>query len=143
MNNICHEKFFKKWACISVLVLFALTTFAMDAPCEEATGPTFTIYAYPNTPWTYHEEMGTVHQPLWAGGAIMNGAFNSFGVQEALNNYGTVGEAIGSYPDAEVKILLFGSSFTTQEATNLLQEKLAKKLGKSVHVLNFSVGSNG
>jgi hypothetical protein len=110
---------------------------------EEATGPTFRIFRYPNTSWRYDEQMGQSYRPIWEQGSIVNGAFNSFGSVALLNKYGNYGEAIGSYLDADVKVAMFGSSFTSTKCSNMLQQKLEKALGKSVHVLNFSVGSNG
>ena len=118
---------------------------SMDGPAraEEPAGPTFRIFSYPNTSWKYDEEMGQTYGPIWAQGSIVNGAFHSFNVTEPLNRYGNYGEAVGSYLEADVKIALFGSSFTAPKSTILFQKKLAEKLGKKVHVLNFSIGSNG
>ena len=135
----------EKWRFMLVCLLLFCVSVSFNPPlfAEEATGPTFRIFRYPNTCWRYDEAMGQSYPPIWEQGAIVNGAFHSFGSVAPLNQYGNYGEAIGSYLDAEVKIALFGSSFSSPANTNMLQEKLEKALGKKVHVLNFSVGSNG
>ena len=139
----------KKMGRISPFVMICCLISSFSGPfhnplfAEDSTGPTFRIFRYPNTSWRYDEAMGQSYPPIWEQGAIVKGAFHSFKSVAPLNKYGTYGEAIGSYLDAEVKVALFGSSFTPPKCSKMIQQKLAKALGKSVHVLNFSVGSNG
>ncbi len=128
----------------SILVLLALMLInGGTAGAEEPDGPTIILYAYPNTTWIYDETLGQRYGPIWAQGAIVKGAYHSFSWKEPVNRYGNYGEAKGSWLEADLKIAVFGSSFTAPETTELFQEKLSEKLGKSVHVLNFSIGSTG
>jgi len=139
-SNWLHN-FLRISFCAFILTAFAgITT---DAWGEEKSGPTFRIFSYPNTSWKYDAEIGTGMMPIWEQGTIMDGAFHSMTKTEPVNKYGNYGEAIGSYLEADVKVALFGSSFTAPETSNKLQKDLAQALGKSVHVLNFSIGSTG
>src|SRR5260370_42532688 len=81
------------------------------ASAAEPDEPTFRIFAYPNTPWRYDEELGERYNVIWGSGAIVRGAFQSFTFQEPVSQYGTYGPSTGSYLKAGRKIALFGSSF--------------------------------
>jgi hypothetical protein len=110
---------------------------------EEPEAPTIILYEHPNTVWVYDDILGQTYGPIWAQGAIIKGAYHSFTWKEPVNKYGNYGEAKGGWLDADLKIAVFGSSFTAPETTELFQERLSEKLGRSVHVLNFSIGSTG
>jgi hypothetical protein len=131
-----------KPSCGLLLIAFCLMLCAGSARAEDP-GNSFGFYSYPQVPWAYDEVMGTRSNPIWGGGAIKDGLFQGYGLSEPLNKYGNYGEPVGRYLDADLKIVLFGSSFTNHETSNLFQEKLTKALGRKVHVINFSVGSNG
>jgi len=125
-----------------LLVAYCLVSLAPVAGAKEP-GNSFTFYSYPQVPWAYDEVMGTRSNPIWGGGSVKDGLFQGYGLSEPMNKYGNYGQPVGRYLEADLKIALFGSSFTNHETSNLFQEKLSKVLGKKVHVVNFSVGSNG
>lgn len=120
--------------------------------------PSFGFWGYPS-PWMFDLNFGSKYSDgHWASGSIVKGAFASCGKEEGPGNkYGNYGVSIGDFSKADLKIALFGTSYTMMDGagkgvatgrgentmTNLLQEELAKRLGKSVHILNFSRDSTG
>ncbi|PWT86747.1 MAG: hypothetical protein C5B56_11935 [Proteobacteria bacterium] len=65
------------------------------------------------------------------------------------NKYGMPGLAEGDYEDAEIKLAVFGDSFSlftdasNANWVNYLQRTLQARLGRSVHVLNFARDGSG
>ena len=69
--------------------------------------------------------------------------------QATINRLGNTNRIKGSYEDAEVKILVFGDSFTANTDhsgitwPDLLQDELEAKLNQDVNVINFGRGAYG
>ena len=105
--------------------------------------PSFRLFGYPHTPWRFDPNEGWVYTETWISGEVKDGAFDQFRVERPVNQYGTIGEIETLYENAEVKILVFGSSYTPVEITNLFQKRLSKKLDKTVCALTFTRGSTG
>ena len=80
---------------------------------------------------------------------IGNGRITGCQQIPAINKYGSPGLAEGSYEDAEIKIALFGDSFSVfpdpdnMTWVNYLQRDLQEKLGRSVFVLNQARDGTG
>lgn len=112
--------------------------------------PSLQFYGWP-PPWRFHREFGfSFNDGPWLNGRVVNGAFDSCNTNSRGNRYGNFGPLRGEYEKAELKIAIFGSSFTLIDhggrgdtTTNLLQEALSKRLGRSVHILNFSRDATG
>lgn len=66
-----------------------------------------------------------------------------------INELGNTNRIKGNYEDADVKILVFGDSFTANTDLNgitwpdLLQDELEATLNQDVHVINFGRGAYG
>ena len=66
-----------------------------------------------------------------------------------INKDGSPGISEGDYKDAEIKIAVFGDSFSVtvddgnKTWVSRLQTQLQKKLGRSVHILNFARDGSG
>jgi len=125
---------------ILCMVLLMLNGPAMAEESKDP--PLILFYAYP-PPWMFDKDEGFTYSEEWISGSIKDGAYDGGGYSTPGNKYGNMGEVIGDYDSAEIKILLFGSSYTASEMTNMVQERLAKQLGKSVCVLNFWRDSTG
>jgi len=122
---------------------------AAAAPPPANERPSFSFYGE-NAPWRLDAAYGfKFNEGDWLQGRIRDGAFDSCEVTGLGNRYGNAGLALGDYESAEVKVALFGSSYTlvhiTGEDTTAirLQKALAQRLGKTVHVLNFSRDATG
>lgn len=94
--------------------------------------------------WEYDEEVGYVYP---AGRALhvtslQDGRVSGCQRQTDINERGNIGPIIGSYDDAELRVLLFGDSFPAfivegRTFPNILQERLTEELGLPVHIVNF------
>jgi hypothetical protein len=112
--------------------------------------PTLHFYGWP-PPWRFDRKRGfAFNDGPWLAGNVVNGVFSACVKEGPGNRYGNFGPARGDYATAEVRIALFGSSYTLVDyesdgntTTNLLQQKLAQRLGRSVHILNFSRDATG
>jgi hypothetical protein len=100
--------------------------------------------AYNISHWEFDDQFGYVYPPErtidYTG--VKDGRVVECHRLHVINRYGNIGAVIGSYRDARIKILVFGDSWTAfqQEGKtwpNLLQETLERRLGRSVHVVNF------
>jgi len=105
--------------------------------------PTFRFFGYPHTPWQFDPDEGWVYTDTWISGIVTDGAFDQFKVEHPINEYGTIGEITTSYEEADIKILVFASSYTPAEVTNVFQDRLSERLGKRVCALTFTKGSTG
>jgi hypothetical protein len=105
--------------------------------------PDFRFFQYPHTVWRFDADEGWDYHDTWISGGVKDGAFDRFTVEHPLNEHGTVGKLETRYEDADVKILVFGSSYTPAAITNLFQERLSKILGETVCALTFTKGSTG
>jgi hypothetical protein len=108
------------------------------------------IGAYSRSLWPFDRNEGFtyVNAPIY-NTHISNGRIASCTLVPPLNRYGSPGLAEGSYEDAEIKIAVFGDSFSLavddQNATwtTHLQRLLQAKLQRTVNVLNFARDGTG
>jgi GDSL-like lipase/acylhydrolase family protein len=156
----------RPWAAKAILVVASLTVSLLGAegayrvwlkiklerlaaPVAYDPEPSFGVYNPP--PWRFDREAGFAYVPglVWWTAEIRGGTFIGCTSPHVMTNpQGNIGKIIGSYADAEVKILLFGDSFATMHFDgdtwpNLFQRKLERALGKRVHVVNFGRDSYG
>lgn len=104
-----------------------------------------------HSPYKYSEEFGYEYIPgTFNGGSIHNGTVQDcYDALWVVNERGNVGRIDGSYDHAELKILVFGDSWTTANNgldmpwPKFLQSILAERLDRSVHVVNFGRESYG
>ena len=81
--------------------------------------------------------------------SIMDGRIAGCGAVNPINKDQSPGISEGNYEDAEIKIALFGDSFGVFVDNNnftwvtLLQRVLQQRLGRTVHILNFSHDGSG
>src|SRR3990172_825440 len=94
--------------------------------------------------WIYNERFGYVYPMGYKihVASVSNGRVTECSFWEGFNEQGNVGRIVGDYKAASLKILVFGDSFTATVHDGvgwplLLQERLAKRLGRRVHVVNF------
>lgn len=103
--------------------------------------------------WRFHEKYGYEYgSERIHGGSASDGLVRSCWSWPA-NARGNMGLIEGRYEEAELKILVFGDSFTAQIDTgadprgiawpNYLQRQLSERLAKSVHVVNFGRDGTG
>jgi hypothetical protein len=108
---------------------------------------------FQQSPWVYNEDYGWDYRPgATQGGSIAGGAVVSCWRWHA-NERGNVGRIKGSYSEADLKLLVFGDSWTSQprqlaDGTNVtwpdfLQDELEARTGRSVHVVNFARDASG
>ncbi|MFZ5867685.1 MAG: SGNH/GDSL hydrolase family protein [Thermodesulfobacteriota bacterium] len=100
--------------------------------------------------WRYHEEFGFEYprdekQP---GATIIDSQVFDCWEWGITNSQGNVGEIRGDYESADLKILVFGDSFTNTSYKgktwpSLLQLKLGERLGCDVNVVNFARDGTG
>jgi lysophospholipase L1-like esterase len=110
-------------------------------------GP-LTVYGEPF--WIYDEQFGYRYpngEPVPTA-TIHEGRVVRCSELRIANRQGNIGEIIGDYDSADVRILVFGDSFTatSHDGTtwpNLLQRKLTDQLGCTVHVVNFARDGTG
>ncbi len=112
------------------------------------------LWYFQKSPYQYSEEFGYEYVPgIFNGGYINNGTvMDCYERLCAINERGNSGRIKGSYDDADLKILVFGDSWTSKctkcsgdQMTwpDFLQDVLEKQLGKSVHVVNFGRDAYG
>ncbi len=94
--------------------------------------------------WEFDDRFGYVYPPERAIDytGVKDGRVVECHRLRVINRYGNIGPVMGSYRDARVKILVFGDSWTAFQQQgkswpNFLQEALERRLGRSVHVVNF------
>jgi hypothetical protein len=108
---------------------------------------------FQRSPWLYNETYGWDYQPGETyGGTIADGVVISCW-RWLANERGNVGRVQGSYEDADLKVLVFGDSWTSQPRRlpdgttvtwpDFLQDELEAKTGGSVHVVNFARDASG
>ena len=103
------------------------------------------IGVYNRSLWRFDEAEGFQYvQEAIFNAHILGGRFLSCGRIPPINKYGNIGLAEGNYEDAEIKLAVFGDSFSAFTGAgdmtwvNYLQRDLQKRLGRSVNVLNFA-----
>lgn len=150
-NSVKHSKLGRLLLVLGSVVFACITTEAgyrvflyktqpdrFESAWSTGNHPSF--YYFQDSPFSYSEEFGYEYVPgSTDGGYIYDGrvleCYDDFWVS---NERGNPGPIVGSYEEAEVKVLAFGDSFTQQGAwPTFLQSILEKELGKSVHVMNF------
>jgi hypothetical protein len=109
----------------------------------------FSFYAYP-PPWKFDPQQGfTFNEGVWLSGSIKNGMFAGCSATLHGNRYGNFSDVWGDYESADVKIILYGSSYTLVDpgggntTANILAQRLSEQLHKHVVVLNFSRDATG
>jgi len=106
------------------------------------------VWFFEQSRWRFNEEFGYEYGPETVyGGSAMDGTVRSCWSWPS-NSRGNMGEIKGSYDDSDIKILVFGDSWTAQQHENqtwpnFLQKKLSDRTGKSVHVVNFGRDGTG
>jgi hypothetical protein len=123
---------------------------ATQAKAIDDPAPSFGFYVYP-APWRLDRDLGfAFNDGEWRTGYIGKGAFSGCSVSGLGNQYGNYGAVRGDYASAQVKVVVFGSSYTLMDpgmrgdtSTNLLQDALSRKFEKTAHVLNYSRDSIG
>lgn len=106
-----------------------------------------TIWFFEKSRWWFNEAHGFEYGPETVyGGSASDGAVKSCWSWPA-NSRGNMGIIEGSYDEADLKVLVFGDSFTAQVETSFdprgvtwpdfLQRKLIEETGRSAHVVNF------
>jgi hypothetical protein len=80
--------------------------------------------------------------------SISNGQVVGCGISRPVNSQGNIGPAVPDFESAELKIALFGDSFSGFELEGvtwpyLLQEKLEQSLQKKVRLLNLARDGSG
>ena len=101
---------------------------------------------YNRSLWEFDEELGYRYAkgPIYLS-SIVNGSrvSESCEVNPETNSRGNQGRIKGTWPDADVKIAVFGDSFTAAPTLegmtwpNFFQDILEKRLGRRVNVVNF------
>ena len=94
--------------------------------------------------WVFDLETGYGYPPKRkiAHTAIQDGRVVSCTLIDVINERGNIGPIEGSYEDADLKIAIFGDSWSAFSQngitwTDVLQRKLSEQTGKKVHVVNF------
>jgi hypothetical protein len=106
--------------------------------------PPGAIGVYGKPFWIYDEQFGYVYPKgesipiatIAENKVVLCSRFSDF------NEQGNVGKVFGDYDTADLKILVFGDSFTAtvhdgDTWPNLLQRRLSERLNKTVNVVNF------
>jgi hypothetical protein len=110
----------------------------------EADAPLPFFGVYTKSLWEFDERFGYVYPP---GRTVDVTSFNGgkvVGCRQlpAINAQGNIGDIQGDYASADLKVAVFGDSFTaTQDSgitwPNLLQDRLSERLHRRVNVVNF------
>jgi lysophospholipase L1-like esterase len=108
------------------------------------------IGVYSRSMWRFDAAEGFqyVRDPIFIT-HVANGRIAGCQIAPPINTYGSPGLAEGSYEDAEVKIAVFGDSFSVfadpnnMTWVNYFQRLLQERLGRSVHVLNQARDGTG
>jgi len=116
---------------------------AADAPL-----PFFGVYD--KSLWEFDQRFGYVYPP---GRTVHATLFNGSKVVDcrqlpAINAQGNIGDIKGDYASADLKVAVFGDSFTaTQDSgitwPNSLQDRLSERLHRKVNVVNFGRDAYG
>lgn len=100
--------------------------------------------AYDVSHWEFDRDFGYVYPPNRKINltSIANGRVVSCSQMDTINPMGNIGPIEGDYQKAELKIAVFGDSFSAFHVKNQtwplrLQRLLIQSTGKDVHVLNF------
>lgn len=110
------------------------------------------FWYFQKSPYQYSEEFGYEYVPgIFGGGYIHDGTVTDcYDRLCVINERGNSGRIKGSYDDADLKILVFGDSWTAKCSRgdqmtwpDFLQDVLEERLGKSVHVVNFGRDAYG
>jgi hypothetical protein len=108
------------------------------------------IATYDVSHWEFDRRFGYVYPPgrIIAQTNIADGRVTSCQRLDVINKYGNIGKIIGNYHEAELKILVFGDSWSAFHHEGrtwplLLQEVLEARLNKKVHVVNFGRDAYG
>lgn len=115
-----------------------------DVPERFAYADVGMIQAFDVSHWNFDQKFGYGYPPKRkiAHTAITDGKVASCTLIDVINERGNIGPIEGSYEDAELKIAIFGDSWSAFNQnsltwTDILQRKLEKFTGKSTHVVNF------
>ena len=102
------------------------------------------IAAYDVSHWEFDERFGYVYPPerVIHQTNVQDGRVSSCQRLDVINKYGNIGPIVGDYHQAEVKVLVFGDSWSAFHHDGrtwpaFLQEVLEARLNKKVHVVNF------
>ena len=110
--------------------------------------PSYSVFNEPL--WEYNREFGYSYIPTEAAIEVLvkDGypvQYHEYWANEMGNRNRIKGAIKGAYEEADLKLLVFGDSFTAQQHNrltwpDLLQDKLGERLGKKVNVINFGRG---
>lgn len=100
--------------------------------------------AYNVSHWEFDEQFGYVYPPkrVIDYTAVINGRVDQCSRFSAINEFGNIGPQTRRFEDAEIKIAVFGDSWSAfhhdgKTWPHFLQEILEQRLGKKVAVMNF------
>lgn len=150
----------KKWVPIVALTMMSVVSSAIGFVLSEAAFRIFlrknaperfetrldtSIGVYDKSHWIYDEEAGYGYPP---SRVIINamvtpeGTITSCGKIDVINENGSIGPIVGNFDQAELKISVFGDSWTAFNFngitwTHKFQTELQKATGRDVHVLNY------
>jgi hypothetical protein len=110
--------------------------------------PELAATAVTKSPWVYDEEIGFNYAQEPADYVYIKGNSVACSAGPQTNRDGVPGQAEGDYRSAQIKIAVFGDSFTvfTQNGIawpNVLQRELTARTGKSVYVMNSGRDGQG
>lgn len=100
------------------------------------------VWFFHTSPWRFNPSFGYEYVPgLATGGSASKGRVDTCWTFP-INEQGNIGVIEGSYDDADLKILVFGDSFTSQPHDdltwpNILQRSLNEEGDENAHVVNF------
>jgi hypothetical protein len=100
--------------------------------------------AYDLSHWDFDERFGYVYPPgrVIHQTNVQDERVTSCQRLDVINKYGNIGPVVGDYHQADVKVLVFGDSWSAFHHDGrtwpaFLQETLEARLNKTVHVVNF------
>lgn len=164
MVNVDPERHFQMQSRPRRLVTVIGTVILVGVGCilgaafAEAGYRAFLAYAYPErfertesdfatynvSHWEFDEQFGYVYPP---GRTIdhmgmLDGYVNACSRFSVINRYGNIGPVAGDWENAQLKIAVFGDSWTAfhhdgKTWPHFLQDLLEQRLGKKVAVMNF------
>lgn len=115
-----------------------------DVPERFSYADTSQMEVFDRSHWLFDEETGYAYPPRRkiAHTAIHDGKVASCTLIDVINERGNIGPIEGDYDSADLKVLVFGDSWSAFNQngltwTDILQRKLEARTGKSVHVVNF------
>ena len=111
------------------------------------------VWYFQDSPWRYNEAFGYEYVPgIFQGGSITEGKVQSCWDWHT-NVRGNIGRIKGDYASADLKVLVFGDSWTAQQRSakdgvrmtwpNFLQDSLEATTRRSVHVVNMGRDGTG